>query len=688
MDKIDQKAQVAPSNKDTIVQSSYDLLSFMKAIVLDLIYVKREDNISVSNINKAVFGGDASSRVTFGILSCSSPYPVVALLRAWIQTNLAERKLCYEDGRVISNFMIDFPEGIPVITDTRDGEIMDYTPPLPVKQKTYRHGITGKVIVIEEGKVKSDRQLLQEALFRETLLFIQHQLYVTCPDKNTAEQINKGVLAELAFYQFYTLESGYRQQCSIPIEWGNCLRGDLKKSCFSSDYPWKTTLVKGELRWNEYTSLFEKSVISFSKAQYKQNIAALQEVRLRFLTENLQQNEHFRRLTKLKKALYNTLPENDLFGFEASGSQTAFLKAEITACETRLGLARGNENEAYFPLEFGLSFPLLTDDSGAFKGFDMVIADYSSKINHKMPSLKDWNMLLAGCKNAGGKVAVLLPEKWFSRVLYQPQRALVLNRFSIREIWKSNQIEGICLGLPLCPLQETLVKNETRESIYPTLMEYYQTYPEKPWELAYTVEELRFMLKAESCKSRVSDFCVLKEGKKIKKAKGTINRVGAAELSAYVVIPSLDNYHLEEEGVLNPAESSVYLALKADKIFASWTMRKYTPDTSLICLEFPSKEQALWGTAFFNHPFIQKYFGLRLKVYKEKSHKVLKEILKEMFFFLPEQEKYTKISSQTFQLIRVLNSKPPLSEFEVLLNTLNKEIENCFAEKGLFFQDK
>lgn len=626
--------------------------------------------------------GQALRETSFGNLVCLEPNSPVLLLREWLRLLLHTGCLRYEDGRTPTDFELDFHEGLPVITDKRDGEVMPYIPPPPVQYKTYKQAITGKTIVVQEGKVKSERQLFQEALFSESLHFIQNQLFVVFPDKQVFEKALSLLEQELCFFRYFTLESEYSEMVSIPaffqgVQYGSCL-----KARFAIDYPWKLSVKNGAEKWIEYKNFtaqiaHESSLKNAARIQEK-----IRSVKNHFLMENIRKEEDFQCLTRLRSRYHQAMPLNDLFGGFETKENSVYeqtIKSAIQDLERRLGLFQSACVETI--LEPGLTFPMLTDDAGIFRGFDVIWGDYGSVSSpEKIVNRKFWHFLQNGGLDSGGITGIKLPEKWFSNATYQPLRHYWLQHFPMLQVWRETNKIGVITGEKHEEGMEVTVKNQNGDYKHTVHAGYFLKNPDKPVRFSHTYEEQTFMLKIEKLPQLLGKYCTLFQGPKIHKKEISTEGllfITSEEIEPFGITAKSGFLGIEDERIaffkqFVPGQT-VFFIQKADgTLAASLTNQPYAFDMSVIALSFELEAVALWALAFLNAALIQRYIRL---CFSDKTTAVsprkLMEILSEIPFFCPDSDTMEEINILTKKTIHEKNNK-------------NTGTISCPNEQGLY----
>ncbi|MBX7241902.1 MAG: hypothetical protein K1X92_09145 [Bacteroidia bacterium] len=606
--------------------------------------------------------------ISFGNLLCLTPESPVLLLREWLGMLLQMGWLRYEDGRIPAHFELDFHDGVPVITDKRDGEIMDYIPPAPVQYKTYKQAITGKTIVVQEGKLKSERQLFQEALFQESMYFIQNQLFVICPQKQIFEEVLTLLRQELEFFRFFSLESDFRERVEIPAFFQGVLYGSCLKSRFSVGHPWKFSVKNGAEQWTEYQKITQQLRNEISLKNGRQFNQKAKSLKNHFIMENIRKEDDFQRLIKLKSRSRQGVLQDDLFGglvTEATSHADLTIQAEIQDLERQMGLSGAECVETM--LEPGLEFPSLTNENGVFQGFDVIWGDYGTvAAAEKNINMKYWNCIRNGALKSEGITGVQLPSKWFTNALYQTQRRFWILHFPLIQVWKSADKTGVITGGVSGENKEVMVKTQTGEYIQTIHSGYFLNNPDKPVSFDYTYEEQEFMIGLEKLPLRLEEHCTLFQGVSIPKNELSTEGVlfiTPAEMEPFGVASQMRycplSHHYLAGFTLHAPEKTIFLTQKEDGSFCvSYTNQQCIHEVSVISLQLETVEKTLWTLAFLNLPVIQKYIQLQFS-HKTRivSPRKLMEILKHLPFFLPDSENTEEINNLTLRMIREKNDR-------------------------------
>lgn len=388
------------------------------------------------------------NQITFLDINCGAGMLLTAFMRVWIQAKSELSLLFFPDGRRISQVTLQVEGEDLQAWDLRDNTLCEYYAPNPVRRVTYQHALTGKMTVVEEGKIKSETQLLQEAIFEEKKRFVQAQVYGVCGDNLHVDLLEVAISLELAKHLYYTLESDYHNLVDLPDITLNFAFANALQSRFPADMAW-ADFGKKEKDWENLLLLRQKQ--RAIKEERKQKILQKQitDLRKKILEAAIKHDERFELCQKLQATFHQKYELNTLFEVETAyktSHEKADLQAEITKLEKVLGLRKGE----ILPLDWALTFPELADEKGIFKGADVVFSDIRPEILPNLPKNSQkfvWKnevyhrfceQILLKCLKANAYVAMILPATFLQKSDATEIRKHLLQNMNCLEIGEMN----------------------------------------------------------------------------------------------------------------------------------------------------------------------------------------------------------------------------------------------------------
>ncbi len=386
----------------------------------------------------------ALNQLTFLDINCGNGALLAALVRAYIQAKSALSLLFYPDGRKISQVEMRIVGEDLQCWDMRDNTLQEYYAPNPVRKVTYQHALTGRKTVIEEGKIKSETQLLQEAIFGEKKRFLQTQVYATSGDILHIDLTQQALELELSKHVYYTLESDYHELVEIPnieqnIEYGNPLH-----SRFLIDMPW-AVFGKKENDWENFVTFRKKAnEIGDPKKQKKLRIQA-DKLKREMANIAVKHDERFDLLQKLQAIFHQKYELNALFEVKI-GYETANEKIDLQAEIEKLKNMLGVQEQSIRPLDWALSFPELADEKGVFCGANVILSDIRPEMLPDLPKTNQkftWKnepyqrfceQILTKCLLSEGYVALVLPTYFLQKNDATEIRAHLFANMDLQEI--------------------------------------------------------------------------------------------------------------------------------------------------------------------------------------------------------------------------------------------------------------
>ncbi len=367
----------------------------------------------------------ALNQLTFLDINCGTGTLLAALIRAWIQAKMELSLLFYADGRKVLQIEMKIIGDELQCWDLRDNTLREYYAPNLVRRVTYQHALTGKMTVVEEGKIKSETQLLQEAIFSEKKRFLLTQVYAVSGNSFHIQVTKQAFACELAQHIYYTLETDYRDLVELPDFEQNIVYGNPLQSRFSTEMTW-AFLGKKENDWENLLALRKKARETYNVQQqhtYQKQAKKLQQKICEIATRH---DERFDLLQKMKATFHQKYALDTLFEIEISyetSQEKTDLQAEIEKIARSLGL---QENELP-PLDWALSFPELTDTQGVFQGTNVVLSDISPETLPDLPRNSQkyvWKnapyqrfceQILTKCLLSSGYAALILPTAFLQK---------------------------------------------------------------------------------------------------------------------------------------------------------------------------------------------------------------------------------------------------------------------------------
>lgn len=325
----------------------------------------------------------ALNQLTFLDINCGSGTLLTALVRAWVQAKMELSLLFYADGRKISQIEMKIIGDELQCWDLRDNTLREYYAPNLVRRVTYQHALTGKTTVVEEGKIKSETQLLQEAIFGEKKRFLQTQVYAASGNLLHVTLTKQAFACELAKHLYYTIETDYRDLAELPDFQQNVVYGNPLQSRFPAEMAW-AFLGKKEKDWENLLALRTKTRETNDVQKQHTYQKQAKKLQQKICEIAIRHDERFDVLQKMKATFHQKYALNTLFEVEI-GYETAHEKAdlatEIEKIERSLGL---QENDIPL-LDWALAFPELSDAQGIFQGANVVLADFSPEMLPDLP---------------------------------------------------------------------------------------------------------------------------------------------------------------------------------------------------------------------------------------------------------------------------------------------------------------
>lgn len=298
----------------------------------------------------------------------------------------------------------------------------------------------------------SESQRIQEAIFNEKRNIIENCLFGVDINANSVNICRLRLWIELLKNAYYTADSNFTQLETLPnidinIKCGNSV---LQKFGLSDQ------IVNHDIRY--YRNAVKKYKQSKNKGDKADLEQIIETIKNKLVSEIYEWSPIKRKLLQAQKD-YNVLSEVGLF----DSSRT---KAEIRKDEKRLKEAKAKlesakrdfeeacSNQQYKDgVEWRIEFPEILDDSGAFRGFDVVIGNppYIS-VEAITPSLKDLYRLTyksfykrsdifslfvergLSIASEQGIVMMIMPSVVHSNISYKKLRDIFLSESFLSEV--------------------------------------------------------------------------------------------------------------------------------------------------------------------------------------------------------------------------------------------------------------
>jgi len=324
----------------------------------------------------------------------ATPYFTHLLVNEWIKLKSEMNILGYESGKPFEYYSWENENSENVLIDTRDGELFQYFAPKPIQQKSYVHAVTGKTFYVEEGRAKTERQLVQEAIWAEKRHFFHECLFVVEAENPLANATAWRMWAEMIPNLYYTQESGYTELVRFPHFFQNVKTGDILGGRFqlSRDIPIKKNPYPADIQ------AYKKETDKKKLRQLEQKVA---EDKAEILAQVLKKDHRYLRLQKLQTEYQHKFNSTGLFEIALSAEEEAEkmkISEEISNYERYLGTNKAIKRDFF---EMRWEFPEIWDKKGNFRGFDLVICDEITK---------NYYEYLTQILREGAKIAFIMPR--------------------------------------------------------------------------------------------------------------------------------------------------------------------------------------------------------------------------------------------------------------------------------------
>ncbi len=318
-----------------------------------------------------------------------------------------------EDGKLIRDWAVRVEDDELVIED-HDGDLFRYQAPKP--------GSTSK----------SERQRVQETLFREKRAFIERSLFGVDINPNSVKICRLRLWIELLKHTYYRAESGYHHLETLPNLDINIKVGNSLVSRYRLSDPISAALKSQRQSVKDYLSLVQG---------YRQATDPDEKQALRLLIDQLkkgisgglsQSDADYARLSKAKEIFYDKFGPDTLFAVELTKKQQAErerMSAEIDKLAAKVEEKKsGTRYRGGF--EWRFEFPEVLGEDGRFLGFDVVMANppyiRQEEIREFKPLLEERYQTFAGTADLyvyfvelgmdllkpRGQFCYIFPNKW------------------------------------------------------------------------------------------------------------------------------------------------------------------------------------------------------------------------------------------------------------------------------------
>jgi hypothetical protein len=532
------------------------------------------------------------------------------LVNEWIKLKSEMNILGYESGKPFEYYSWENDNLENVLVDTRDGELFQYFAPKPIQQKSYVHAVTGKTFFVEEGRNKTERQLVQEAIWAEKRHFFQECLFVVEAENALANATTWRMWAEMIPNLYYTQESGYTELVRFPHLFQNVKTGNILGGRFSLE-------TEIPIKKNPYSADIQAYKKETQKTNLRQIEKKIGEDKAEILAQVLKKDQRYLRLQKLQTEYQHKFNTTGLFEITLSSEKEAEkqkISEEIGNYERHLGTSKEIKRDFF---EMRWEFPEVWDKKGNFKGFDLVVCDEITKNYHDY---------LTQTLKEGGNLAFIMPRIVLYYPLLKDFRTYLLQECSIQQVVElsNTNYQSIQLFFQKKETQETEKKLaiwHELEGKYLFLQEVplavFADSPQKEITTHLPVNILQVLHKIEANSLILKEIAEEKRGATIKKSD-LVNTAGMKMLIGQDVsrfdirfentFISPNHKEFSRLQTFFQAENIVYVKRNASEIVATVSEEPFAFNKNLYGFVFPENIDKHYALALLNSDLLSAYY--------------------------------------------------------------------------------
>lgn len=624
----------------------------------------------------------ALNQLTFLDINCASGALLTALVRAWIQAKMELSLLFYADGRKISQIEIRILGDELQCWDLRDNTLREYYAPNLVRRVTYQHALTGKTTVVEEGKIKSETQLLQEAIFAEKKRFLQTQVYAASGNLQHINVTKLAFACELSQHIYYTIETDYRDLVELPDFEQNIVYGNPLQSRFPIEMAW-AFWGKKENDWENLLALRKKAQATNDVQKqytYQKQARKLQQ---KICEKAIRHDERFDLLQKMKATFYQKYGLDTLFEWETAyetAQEKADLQAEMEKIERSLGL---QENDVPL-LDWALAFPELTDTQGIFQGANVVLADFSPELLPDLPRSNQkfaWKnvyyqrfceQILTKCLLSTGHTALILPTSFLQKNDAAEIRTHLLENMNLAAIGdiSAEKCYIIAQNKTVFVEEVAILDGETGEIKYKIGRKYISPAQNYAIEIHLPIEIQSFIFEIEkdsfslaSCTEIIRGISIsqknMVENEGIKLLKG--KDISAFHIHFQQRYMPLDFAEWQQREAEFVGENWVYVTFQQGKLVATISESSFVFTKEIYGIKLPAEISKYYVTAWLNSAAYQQYITLTFGAIS--THNLLYVLEKTPLKRL-STERLTEIENAVKEIVVRKNGGEEVGEYE------------------------
>ncbi|MFN0200964.1 MAG: TaqI-like C-terminal specificity domain-containing protein [Bacteroidia bacterium] len=611
---------------------------------------------------------DFSQKPTIFFPISISPMLWQEILHQFLIKSLKNKALQDEDKRKILDYQFEKIEKSLQLIDTRDGEIFQYFAPKPIQKKKYQHAVTGKMIEVEEGRNKTQRQKIQEAIFITKTNFLQNQFFLI---ENQALLLH---LHQLAFAfegidsAFYTQASGYTEWNLLP----NVQRNFRQVALSAPTVPLENTLPS---QIDAYCKLFKQLQQTNEKYELQKIGQNLQKIQQEWRLAWAKKEGRYAKWQKLQAEYYRKYADTGFFALELSEEEEkekAKLQADILLLEQEIGIKSEKKVEK---LELRWDYPEIWDKKGNFTGFDVLVLGYENEeMAYSLPFLHH-------ILQKNGKLLAVFPSKLLYKAQYAAQRTYLLTEIDLQlaEMQAPSLFTFAQKQKDISPTFQTTSPAQVLEKQHFQTEDFNEISLHLPNEIAAILYKMRQKAKP------LKEIAEIKRGATIKKSD-LVNTTGlkiliGQEIQRYQL--QFENLHIatnHKEYVrlkdFFEAENIVYISRNGGELIATIGEEPFAYSKNVYGLVFPSTVDKYFAVAMLNAPLLSHYYRLTFQTWEEYSPNEIQAALCERLpFVLPDVEVQKNVAMSSKQLIKAYQNGQ-----ETHIEKIEAELLNHFLQ--------